>query len=137
MRDIRIFLFSNQPVVRYKRSYYSRMKNFIDLLSEVAKRGQIYRLIVPCKRLKRPPNDDLVPIDMPLGVLEVLYYKGHWQALLSNFVNAVYVSLLVQKERSRGRKVVLAGPGPNSFLFWLSFMVSRTAKKRANSKRIY
>jgi glycosyltransferase involved in cell wall biosynthesis len=123
---MRLILYSNQPIFRWKRKYYGETKNFIDFLAALAIQNSSYRLVVPCKVLKSPPAYELPALEMPKRVVEVDYYQGHRQAAVTSFKNAF--SLRPYLLGMVGEDLVVAGPGPNSFLFWLSFLLPKSVR---------
>lgn len=116
------FLYSNQPLIKVKGQYFTQMKNFIDFLSILNVKDDSYRLIVPCMTLEAPPVDH-VRINIPGSIIEVGYYSGHVKALIMSLLNALKVRRIVLFELKQGKNIMVAGPGPNSFLFWLSLML--------------
>ncbi len=115
-----IFLYSNQPVVKVGDYYYTKMRNFIDFLSCLARFGHGYRLVVPCRHCDRLPEGQWNEIEIPPNPLMVNYYENHLSALIQSIFNAIQVRKQVLASRRAGKRVMIAGPGPNSFLFWLS-----------------
>lgn len=116
-----IFLYSNQPVVCCGGRYYTRMRNFIDFLSELALQDDSYHLIVPCKTVDAVP-DEALRLDLPENVIRVSYYEQHWEAFAKSLANAFRVRSEVKKALELG-EVVFAGPALNSFLFMLSLII--------------
>ncbi len=118
-----IFLYSNQPVVKIEGNYYTRMRNFLDFLSCLAKIGEGYRLVVPCRHCERLPEGHWNAIELPSNLMTVNYYENHLNALIQSILNALQVRKQVLISKRLGKRVMIAGPGPNSFLFWLSTLL--------------
>jgi glycosyltransferase involved in cell wall biosynthesis len=124
MSNQSIFLYSNQPIVSNSNSYYTKTKNFTDFLSELAgKNNEVYRLVIPCKELEFPPERKMTALFMPHDFIKGSYYEGHVSALLANFRNATMIRAHVYEALLKGHRVTVAGPGPNSFLFWATSML--------------
>ena len=103
------------------------MKNFIDFLSSLSKLSDRYHLIVPCKTVNEIPAD-MTEIDLPASVIEAEHYDTHFSALRASLLNALMVKKLIVNELNRQQQIMVAGPGPNSFLFWLSLIAPATTK---------
>jgi glycosyltransferase involved in cell wall biosynthesis len=120
-----IFLYANHPVILVHGSYYAKTKNFIDFLAKLTEADARCHLAVPCKKADNLP-EPAVYVEIPLPrdrLIELPYYQQHWAAPLVSFLAAVkFVRLLKARMRS-GNKVMVGGPGPNSFLFWCSFLL--------------
>ena len=125
MQNKTIFLYANQPVIRYGDSYYAKLNTFLDFLVELTKLSDAYHLMVPCKVLAHSPDEALTPVNIPDGVIECSYYVGHWQAIISSFRNALQVRSYVKNVIAKGGKVTFVGPG-NSLIFWLSLIVPKS-----------
>jgi len=123
-----IILYANQPLLTVNGRYYSKVKNFVDFLAYLSKLSNDYSIAVPC----RPANEEeivgLPEIDLRCNVIELGYYEGHAKALLKSLLNAPRLGYLIRKHIRCGDSVVLAGPGPNSMLFILSYLIPRKAK---------
>jgi glycosyltransferase involved in cell wall biosynthesis len=121
-----IFLYSNQPVVRFGNSYFSKYRNFIDFLSYLADTRDEYRLIVPCEKVS-----ELSIINMMYSVhcrnmpIEVFSYSSESLAPFISIINALKIKYRVKAALDNG-KVVVCGPGPNSFLVYFSLMLPRS-----------
>ena len=127
MQDKIIFLFANGPVVRYGNNYYTELKNFIDFIAELAKLHDNYRMVVPCKIFTRYPGERFIPIPLPDNVIEVPYHGGYYQNIVS-FLNAFRIRPYVINALTEGHRVIFAGPGPYSFLFWLSLILPKSVR---------
>ncbi len=125
MQNKTIFLYANQPVIRYGNNYYAKLNTFLDFLVELTKLSDVYNLMVPCKVLAHSPDEALTPVNIPDGVIECSYYVGHWQAIISSFRNALRIRSQIMNVLTKGEKVTFAGPG-NSFIFWLSLIVPKS-----------
>lgn len=123
-----VFLYANQPVSRYGNRYYTKMKNFVDFLGLLSTKSPGYRLVVPCRTVDRSEAEALVPIQLPFDTLEVKSYQGHAEALLRTLSNGFRLRKLVKKSIKDGHSVVVAGPGPNSMLFVLSWMLPKSVR---------
>ena len=123
-----IYLVVNQPVVRYGTQYFCKTKNFLDFMAAVAKLDTKYRLVVPCKEAFCSPDKELVEISLPRRPIELLYYDGHVAAFVVNLLNAILLRKKISNELKSKRRLIIAGPGPNSFLFWVSMFVPRSVK---------
>ncbi len=121
-----IFFYSNTPVVRYNNRYYAKTKNFIDFLSNLAKQDISYYLLIPCRVVSFLPKEGSVLIDLPENIIEVYYYKGHFMAIIYSFLNALRLLFSMKKMIDKRDRLTIAGPGPNSFLFWISLFVPRS-----------
>ena len=124
----RLFLYANQPMIRVGTDYYAPARNFTDFLAELCALNSNSVLAIPCtdRPAKSVELTRLVRIDLPIGqVLELPYYQGHFQAPFVSLLSALRLSRQVRKAVQQGDKVVLAGPGPNSFLFWCSWLVPK------------
>ena len=121
-----IYLYSNQPAVKFEGRFYSQMRNFIDFLSELSCRDDSYKLVVPCKRVSSPP-EGYFPIDMPKEVVELSHYVDHFGALVFSFINAIRFYATIAA-KSKCNEIVVAGPGPNSFLFFMSFLMPASTR---------
>lgn len=121
-----IFLYSNQPVIKYSGQYFSRMKNFIDFLSLLSQSIDASRLIVPCKEVIEIDIQNYVSVKLPSDVVEVSWYEGHKQALFRTFTNAKKIRKATQNALNKDDVVVIAGPGPNSMLFLLSWILPKS-----------
>lgn len=126
--DCVVYLYSNQPVVRVGEQYYVRQKNFVDFLAVLATQDSRFRLIAPCGDASEEQVRDWNPIELPRKIVRVHYYESHVGALASSFRNSWSVRTLVMHDLSKGRRVLVAGPGPNSFLFWLSMLLPKSVK---------
>jgi glycosyltransferase involved in cell wall biosynthesis len=124
----KIILYSNQPVIRFGDEYFTLMRNFIDFLGTLARRSEDYELFVPCRHVNEMPSAKWSKIDLPQRVNEVAYYSNYRFAILRSLQNALMIARCVRQELMLGREVVMAGPGPNSFMFWLSLMVPRQTR---------
>ncbi len=129
MRNKTIFLYANKPVIRHGESYYVKSKSFLDFMADLAKLNGVYRLMFPCKVLTRLSAETLISINLPDGVIEGSYCvpTKHLQAFVASFVNAFRIRSQVLKAVKKG-DVILAGPGPNSFLFWLSLITPKSVR---------
>jgi glycosyltransferase involved in cell wall biosynthesis len=124
-----VFLYANQPVIRYDGRYYARFKSFLDFLVELSKQDDIYRLVVPCKVVKHLPEENLVPINLPINrVIEVSNYTEQGQSIISSFLSTPCIRSQVLFALNEKGKVTFAGAGPSSFLFWLSLFVPRSVR---------
>lgn len=121
-----IFLYSNQPVIKYSGQYFSRMKNFIDFLSLLSEGISNSKLIVPCKEVTEVDTKNYVEISLPPEVIEISWYEGHKQALLRTFTNAIKIRKAIKIALDNDEVVVIAGPGPNSMLFYLSWILPKS-----------
>jgi len=122
------YLYANQPVYRCGGEYYSEYKNFIDLLSELAAKNEEYTLVLPCKKSRTLQKNSLKLININCKVMEVTHYAGHLQALIASLTNAFTLRSAIAAEVKRGTEVIVAGPGPNSFLFWTSLIAPKSVK---------
>jgi glycosyltransferase involved in cell wall biosynthesis len=120
-----IFLYGT-PVIRCQNTYYAKFMNYIDLLMELANKNDGYQLALPCKKVTEKPTDHY-EIKLPDNIIELSYYQGHHQAIFFSFVNAIRLLLIINKQE-RDRKLIVAGPGPNSFMFWLTKLGPKTIK---------
>jgi len=118
-----IFLYANQPVIRYEGRYYTKTKNFVDFLTVLSSRSTDYQLIIPCRSDNKQTIDNLIPINLPENIIEVDYYQGHFQALARTLINAFRIRNKILKQKIPGNNVKIAGPGPNSMLFLLSWLL--------------
>lgn len=123
-----VFLYSNQPLCRCGGRYFGKMKNFVDFLGVLATQNENYYLVVPCREVNKDVADGLIPIDLPSKVIEVAYYEGHRQALFRTLTNAWKIRSHVKRYLSAGARVTMAGPGPNSMLFMLSWVLPRRVR---------
>ncbi len=122
------FLYANTPVLRWGDSYFSQYRNFIDFLSALASRNKNFRLSVPCRSEKCGVSlAELIAIELPPGTQELCYYRSMKSAPVASFLNAVRLRKEV-RSCMRHSRVTIAGPGPNSFLFWMSFLVPRNVR---------
>lgn len=117
-----IYLYANHPVIRVDGQYYAATANFVDFLSDLANRSERYVMILPCEEGTAKDVDNCVRLDIQSEVLELSAYRGHMSAIFTTFINAVRLRGLIM-QRSAGREFCLAGPGPNSMMFWLSFFL--------------
>lgn len=118
-----IFLYANQPVLRYEGRYYTKTKNFVDFLAMLSSRSTNYRLILPCKSNDKQTIENLITINLPEDVIEVDYYQGHFQALARTFINAFRIRNKILRYKQPDDMITIAGPGPNSMLFLLSWLL--------------
>ena len=113
-------------MIRVGENYYAPAKNFTDFLAELCKLSTDFVLSIPCT--DQPANtvdlSRLVRMDLPKGqILELPYYQGHFQAPLVSLISAWRLSKHIRSAGKQSDRVILAGPGPNSFLFWCSWLV--------------
>jgi glycosyltransferase involved in cell wall biosynthesis len=120
------FLYANHPVIKIDNRYFSYTKNFVDFFIELSKVSSNYNLILPCKNsLKSDVNmEDLVLLDVTdrVNIIEVRSYKGHFGALFTTLINAYNLKKIIRRKSIR-KNIYLAGPGPNSMIFWLTYFV--------------
>jgi glycosyltransferase involved in cell wall biosynthesis len=121
-----ILFYSNQPVIQYSGKYFSKMKNFIDFLSLLSGSIIASKLVVPCKQVVEIDIRNYVEIKLPPTVMQVSWYEGHKQALVHTFTNAIKIRKAVKIALQNDETVIVAGPGPNSMLFWLSWILPRS-----------
>lgn len=129
--DRTIVLYANQPMLRVNGDYYATSPNFTDFLANITAMDSQYILAVPCKKQPTNPIDlsRLVKMDLPKGqILELPYYQGHFQAPLVSLISAWRLSKRIRTAGKQGNKVILAGPGPNSFLFWCSWLLPQSTQ---------
>lgn len=112
-----IYLYGT-PVIRFENTYYTRFMNFIDFYAELAKKNDCYKLALPCKKVSKKPTDHY-EIKLPDNIIELSYYKKDYQAIFFAFLNSLRLIRTINKQE-KGRKIIVAGPGPNSFMFWLT-----------------
>ena len=85
--------------------------------------ADFYKLIVPCKASFHPSEEKMTRIDLPEDTIPVSYYAKQHSAPLASLRNAFRVRSTVMEAVKDGKKSLVAGPGPNSFLFWMSLLV--------------
>lgn len=123
-----IFFYSNQPVIKNSGRYFSRMKNFIDFLSMLSESLADSRLVVPCKELPDIDPSNYVRVKLPKEVIEVSWYEGHLQAIFRSLTNVFKVRKVINVALDNDETVILAGPGPNSMLYLLSWVLPKSVK---------
>jgi len=104
------------------------MVSFLDFLDGIAALSDVYRLIVPCRVESDAVDEEWAPVHLSREAIEVRYYEGNIQATVVSFLNAIRVRAMVRDALGENKEVTVAGPGPNSFMFWLSLMVPRTVR---------
>lgn len=124
----KIFVYSNQPVIEYDGLYYSKLRNFVDFLSLLSSKSDNYTLIVPCKSGMACEVSGLTPINLPERMYKLPFYEGHIQAILHSIKNIWRVIRIIKNELVKGVRVVVAGPGPNSFLYMLSIFLPKEVR---------
>ena len=120
----RIYIYSNQPIVRYKGHCYSKLKNFVDFVITLSRYRDSYSLVLPCEDVTDiAAIDGLTEVPKPEKFIKAHAYEGHGNAIKVSLKNALLVNRIIREDIAAGVKVVVAGPGPNSFLFWLSILL--------------
>jgi glycosyltransferase involved in cell wall biosynthesis len=130
MKGESIFLYANQPGVRRNNRYYARFTSFADFLASLAGCDRAYLLMLPCLRGIELKDDQCSALDLPENVVELSGYENgsHLQAARSSFINALRARRLIRSAVSKGANTIVGGPGPNSFLFWLSLISPRQVR---------
>ncbi len=127
----RIFLYANQPGVVISSRFYAKFTSFIDFLAALAYMdSKVYRLMVPCFVKGATSETECATLNLPENVVELSWYGrgNHIKAAWSSLINALRARSLIQRAiRSRANTTV-GGPGPNSFLFWLSLITPRKVR---------
>lgn len=122
----RVLLCSSQPAMRYRGRYYAAYKNFTDFLVALSEQGPEYHLLVPCRDTAEDPSAWATPIELPEAKLTWMApHRGHVDALLRNLRNALAIRYRIAPAVAGGLPVLYAGPGPNSLLYWLSWLSPR------------
>ena len=124
----KVFIYSNQPVIEVNGRYYTKLKNFVDFLSLLSLKSDRYTLIVPCKSGSHLDASSLSEVELPDKLIKLPFYEGHIQALLHSARNSWQVASTIKKELNLGGSVILAGPGPNSFLYLLSLFLPNNVR---------
>jgi glycosyltransferase involved in cell wall biosynthesis len=106
------------------------MKNFVDFLSLLASEKSNYRLAIPVREGETHEKLGLVKVDIPDDIMSVRFYEGHVSALITNLKNALLIKRFIKQlsQTRSGVSILVAGPGPNSTLFYLSLMVKKSVK---------
>lgn len=126
-----IFLYANQPGIVSGYRFYAQFTSFIDFLADLARLdSKVYRLMVPCIMKGVTPETECATLDLPENVIELSWYGrgNHILAAWSSFVNAIRARRLIRKAVRSGADTIVGGPGPNSFLFWLSLLAPRKVR---------
>lgn len=126
-----IFLYANQPGVVNGYRFYAQFTSFIDFLAALAALdSKVYRLMVPCLAEGATPEAECATLDLPENVIELSWYGrgNHVKAAWSSFINALRARRLIQEAAQSGADMIVGGPGPNSFLFWLSLITPRKVR---------
>ncbi len=124
-----IFLYANQPGTINGNRFYSKFTSFIDFLAALASLdAKVYRLMVPCLVESAAPETECSTLDLPENVVELSWYEpgNHMKAAWSSLINALRARRLIREAIRSGANTIVGGPGPNSFLFWLSLITPRT-----------
>jgi glycosyltransferase involved in cell wall biosynthesis len=117
-----VFLYSNQPVIRFGKDYFSKYKSFLDFLTCLAEMGDYYKLVVPCKEVKKySAVSGLYPIEFYKKPMEVYTYNNEAFGPIISVINALKLLIRVKTALGTGN-VVVCGPGPNSLLVYLSLI---------------
>lgn len=131
MSGLSIFLYANQPGTVSGNRFCAQFTSFIDFLAALAKLdSKVYRLMVPCIAEGAIPETECATLDLPENIIELSWYGrgNHIQAAWSSFVNAFRARRLIREAVRSGANTIVGGPGPNSFLFWLSFITPRKVR---------
>lgn len=126
-----IFLYANQPGIVSGCRFYAQFTSFIDFLAALAGLDpKVYRLMVPCFAGAISPETKCATIDLPENVIELSWYGrgNHVKAAWSSFINALRARRLIREALRSGANTMVGGPGPNSFLFWLSLITPRKVR---------
>ena len=117
-----MMLYANQALTRTGSGYAARTVNFIDFLAAIAQADE--QCIVAAATEPEPSDAAaLSSIDLPPDrVIELPAYRGHGAALLATVRQA---RRLKHAMSGGDRWRVVAGPGPNSMLWLLSFLMPR------------
>ena len=119
-----ILLYANQPVAKYDGRYYTRNRNFVDFLAVLAALSDDYRLVVPVYEGDGTETTAMT-MELPANTVEAAGYRSHVAALFASLRNLPLLRRLVSEAKDRGETVTVAGPGPNSTLFILSWFLPR------------
>lgn len=126
-----IFLYANQPGIVSGYRFYAQFTSFIDFLAALAGLdSKAYRLMVPCFADGVIPEAEYATLDLPENVVELSWYGrgNHIKAAWSSLINALRARRLIREAVRSGANTIVGGPGPNSFLFWLSLITSRKVR---------
>lgn len=126
-----IFLYANQPGIVNGYRFHSQFTSFIDFLAALAGlNSKVYRLMVPCFADRATPETEWATLDLPENVIELSWYGrgNHLKAAWSSFINALRARRLIREAVRSGANTIIGGPGPNSFLFWLSLITPRKVR---------
>ncbi|MCG6877653.1 MAG: glycosyltransferase family 4 protein [Deltaproteobacteria bacterium] len=128
IRNRSVFLYSNQPVVRLMDHYFCKYKSFIDFLCCLAEIADEYRLVVPCKEVTDSTAiSGMYPIHFRRRPIEVIGYDREIFAPLISLINAIKIRSIVVSAAENGN-VIFCGPGPNSFLVYLSYILPKSVR---------
>ena len=124
---MKIFLYPNQPLIKYRGKYFVKFKNFIDFFIELSKLNEAYCLVIPCKVMKELPKEKLIQLDLPHDkVIEINYENSKFIKFIKvSFRNVFYIRSRIIFELSRNEKVIFAGSGPDFFLILLLLLLPR------------
>lgn len=122
----RVVLCSHQPLLRYQGRYYAQYKNFTDFLLALAEMGPEYHLVLPCRDTQQDPGAWATMVVLPVERCSFMVpHTGHLQAPLRNFLNAVAIRHRIGTAVEGRVPLLYGGPGPNTLLFWLSWLSPR------------
>ncbi len=120
-----IYLYPNQPQLKYKDQYFCKYTNFIDLFNELGHLNGKYRLIIPCQRVSDIDETVFKSIKLPKNTIEVTYYDNHWGSLKAAGFTVWPLRRRLASDLRGYQKVLFCGSGPNTLLSLLSYLLPK------------
>lgn len=128
MASQKLYLYTNQVHYRVGHSYVTPLKNFTDFMAAVARLDGNASLLLPCGVLdaSTSASGEMLMIDLTGSEVVELPLQGtRYKAPFVNLLSAWNISRRVTRDLRAGISGVIAGPGPNSFMFWCSLLMPR------------
>lgn len=126
MNKLQLYLYSNQVHYRSGKAYFAPMKNFTDFVVSIGSLDREAILLIPCGHLDVEPDGSGGMLRIDISGNRVIDLPKQWPRYKAPFVtllSAWRISRRVKHDRRSGVGTVMAGPGPNSFMFWCSLLM--------------
>ena len=117
-----VLLYANQPVQKAGTRFFTQNKNFVDFLAVLSRLSDDYRLVVPVRHMATI-RSTLMEADLPPNCVQVAAYGSHPAAIFASLRNLPLLVRIINRARKSEKAITVAGPGPNSTLFFLSYLI--------------
>lgn len=125
MKNKIIYFYHNQPQLKHNGIYYSKYINFVDLIAEIKKIDHNIKIVIPCKKVNNIDIYKYKQINISGDTIEINFYDSHIGAIKSSILSLLPLWRRIAADAKDQSKVMICGPGPNTLLFLLSFLLPK------------